>query len=233
MQIFDEHFYTAVLIIFLMLSPLILNRILICFLKGYFIRKNLNQKRLPDTAKYYVETCIYENNTTTQIRLRNGCLTDSYNPNTNILYLAEATYYSSSPVAVAIALHEFGHIMQAKENYIWHIISWVVYRYISAIALIAVVGFLLGLVLNSSFLMTACGILILIYILIAFANIKTEIDASNRAKEQLKKFNLSEEDYNSCCKLLKVAYWTYITNMIGTLSAAIILAKATANQYKS
>ena len=224
---FYEGLPEALVIMFLLLSPLFLNLVLNFCLRNYFRNKNANQDNLSHESRYYLEKCLYDNNMNLKIRLTKGCLTDYYDCSTNVIHLSEATYYSSKPVAIAVAFHEFSHAVQAKNCYVWYEINVLFQRYLALSGIIAFLGFCLYLILGGKIIFLISLLSFLIYLVLAFASIKTEVNASNLAMNFIEKFeDIPQERKYECYKMLKLAYWTYIFNAIAAFFSVWVFIKS-------
>src|ERR1041385_3452002 len=124
-----------------------------------------------------------------------GHLTDHYDPLKKALFLSSENYHGNSLAAVGVAAHEAGHALQHKAAYApLHLRMALVpiTNFASmAWAVIAVVGYFVGL------LPMFLSIAIVLFTIIAFFQLVTlpvEFDASRRAKEQLFKLGLIQEN---------------------------------------
>lgn len=153
----------------------------------------------------------------------NGSLTDHYDPRNKTISLSDGIYNSNSISACAVAAHEVGHAIQDKERY-----SMLVFRS----KLVPVVNFtsrLSSILVFSGFIfdlfnfITIGAILLTVGLFFQLITLPVEFDASKRAKEELQKCGLIEnQDTKGATKVLKVAAFTYVA---GFLASALQIAR--------
>ena len=139
----------------------------------------------------------------------NGSLTDHYDPRNKTISLSDGIYNSNSISACAVAAHEVGHAIQDKERY-----SMLVFRS----KLVPVVNFtsrLSSILVFSGFIfdlfnfITIGAILLTVGLFFQLITLPVEFDASKRAKEELQKCGLIEnQDTKGATKVLKAAAFT-------------------------
>ncbi len=153
----------------------------------------------------------------------NGSLTDHYDPRNKTISLSDGIYNSNSISACAVAAHEVGHAIQDKERY-----SMLVFRS----KLVPVVNFtsrLSSILVFSGFIfdlfnfITIGAILLTVGLFFQLITLPVEFDASKRAKEELQKCGLIEnQDTKGATKVLKAAAFTYVA---GFLASALQIAR--------
>lgn len=153
----------------------------------------------------------------------NGSLTDHYDPRNKTISLSDGIYNSNSISACAVATHEVGHAIQDKERY-----SMLVFRS----KLVPVVNFtsrLSSILVFSGFIfdlfnfITIGAILLTVGLFFQLITLPVEFDASKRAKEELQKCGLIEnQDTKGATKVLKAAAFTYVA---GFLASALQIAR--------
>lgn len=153
----------------------------------------------------------------------NGSLTDHYDPRNKTISLSDGIYNSNSISACAVAAHEVGHAIQDKEHY-----SMLVFRS----KLVPVVNFtsrLSSILVFSGFIfdlfnfITIGAILLTVGLFFQLITLPVEFDASKRAKEELQKCGLIEnQDTKGATKVLKAAAFTYVA---GFLASALQIAR--------
>lgn len=153
----------------------------------------------------------------------NGSLTDHYDPRNKKISLSDGIYNSNSISACAVAAHEVGHAIQDKERY-----SMLVFRS----KLVPVVNFtsrLSSILVFSGFIfdlfnfITIGAILLTVGLFFQLITLPVEFDASKRAKEELQKCGLIEnQDTKGATKVLKAAAFTYVA---GFLASALQIAR--------
>jgi Zn-dependent membrane protease YugP len=151
-----------------------------------------------------------------------GHLSDHYDPRDKVLRLSPEVYQSRTLAAVGIAAHESGHAMQDAHAYapmairnaavpaanfgsqagIWLIIAGFVFQPLQMLAYVGLALF-------------ACVVFFQV------VNLPVEFNASTRAKQQLVKLGIiDDEQLVYVRKVLNAAAWTYVA---GTLQAIMIL----------
>jgi len=148
-----------------------------------------------------------------------GHLTDHYDPLKKALFLSSENYHGNSLAAVGVAAHEAGHALQHKAAYApLHLRMALVpiTNFASmAWAVIAILGYFVGML--PQFL----SIAIVLFTIIAFFQLVTlpvEFDASRRAKEQLFKLGLIQENERAgVSKVLNAAAMTYVAALVTSL----------------
>ena len=148
-----------------------------------------------------------------------GHLTDHYDPLKKALFLSSENYHGTSLAAVGVAAHEAGHALQHKAAYApLHLRMALVpiTQFASAAwALIAIVGYFLQM------LPLFLGIAIVLFTIMAVFQLVTlpvEFDASRRAKEQLFRLGLVQENERSgVSKVLNAAALTYVAALVTTV----------------
>ena len=145
-----------------------------------------------------------------------GNLTDHFNPKTNIIYLSETVYNSSTPAAVGVAAHEAGHAVQHAGNYLPIKIRTAIVPITNFGARISPILLLLGLFLSyyGSVFITIAYIGVAMFALstvFQLVTLPTEFDASKRAITALRESGLLKEDELACSKkVLSAAAMTYV-----------------------
>src|SRR6185436_14462169 len=124
-----------------------------------------------------------------------GHLTDHYDPMKRGLFLSSENYHGRSLSAIGVAAHEAGHALQHKAAYAPLHLRMAMVPITNFASYAWSIIFILGLVLNQfhRFL----GIAIVLFTIIAVFQLITlpvEYDASRRAKEQLFRLGLIQEN---------------------------------------
>jgi Zn-dependent membrane protease YugP len=151
-----------------------------------------------------------------------GHLSDHYDPRDKVLRLSPEVYQSRSLAAVGIAAHESGHALQDAHAYapmairnaavpianfgsqagIWLVIAGFVFQPLHFLAYIGLALF--------------AGV-----VFFQVVNLPVEFNASTRAKQQLVKLGvIDDQQLVYVRKVLNAAAWTYVA---GTLQAVMIL----------
>lgn len=160
----------------------------------------------------------------------NGELSDHYNPAKKLVNLSDVVYDKCSIAAISVAAHECGHVLQHYKGYIPLKIRTMlvpIANFGTNIGLV-ILGGSLGLGL-SPFLATIGIALFSLGILFQIVTLPVEFDASKRALEILKEYEiLSQDEIIPAQKVLKAAALTYVAavaNAILQLIRLIIASK--------
>lgn len=151
-----------------------------------------------------------------------GHLSDHYDPRDKVLRLSPEVYQSRTLAAVGIAAHESGHALQDAHAYapmairnaavpvasfgsqagIWLVIAGVIFQPLHFLAYVGLALF--------------AGV-----VFFQVVNLPVEFNASTRAKQQLVKLGIiDDQQLVYVRKVLNAAAWTYVA---GTLQAIMIL----------
>ena len=146
-----------------------------------------------------------------------GTMSDHYDSSRKTIRLSSEVYKGTSIASIAIAAHECGHAVQDKEGYSFMKIRSFIFPIVNVGTKTAYVILFLGLILSS---------LNLIYLAIAFVSLglifqlvtlPVEFNASKRAKAELSKYNLvNNEEHVMAEKMLKAAAYTYVAGVLAS-----------------
>ncbi|MDU4045941.1 MAG: zinc metallopeptidase [Peptoniphilus harei] len=148
-----------------------------------------------------------------KINMVDGKLSDHYDPRDKTLNLSRDVYYKNSIASVSIAAHEVGHAIQDSVEY-------VPLKVRAALVPLANLGtqlsfFLIILGFFFSVFFTKLGIALFFFaVLFQIVTLPVEFNASNRAKKELAKGIISEEDLTGTRKVLSAAALTYVASTI-------------------
>ena len=216
----DYYSLDVILMIIIIVLPLYANK----RINSTYIKYSKKQNSGKLTCKEVAEK-ILEMNGLSNVKVGriNGSLTDHYDPRNKTISLSDGIYNSNSISACAVAAHEVGHAIQDKERY-----SMLVFRS----KLVPVVNFtsrLSSILVFSGFIfdlfnfITIGAILLTVGLFFQLITLPVEFDASKRAKEELQKCGLIEnQDTKGATKVLKAAAFTYVA---GFLASALQIAR--------
>jgi uncharacterized protein len=147
-----------------------------------------------------------------------GDLSDHYDPRSKVLRLSDRVYSSNSLAAVGVAAHECGHAIQHNHKYAPLAIR-------SAIVPVANIGstlawplFILGFILDRSYLLTLGIILFAGAVLFQLITLPVETNASKRALVMLRDTGiLGEEELSGGRKVLRAAALTYVASLAASI----------------
>ena len=153
-----------------------------------------------------------------------GSLTDHYDPRTDIVYLSETTFSSTSVAAHGVAAHEVGHAIQYATNYTPVKIRTALVPVLNfssrftfpllMISLIMEIFMGFNNVISNTFLAVSVGIYGL-YALFSLITLPVEYNASRRAKKLLLQLGiLDSEEIQGTSAVLSAAAQTYLASFI-------------------
>ena len=149
----------------------------------------------------------------------NGNLSDHYDPKRKVIKLSKDIYHGTSIASLAVAAHECGHAIQDKENYTFLRIRNSIVPVVNLSSKFGYIVIFIGMIFGS-FDLALLGILLLCAMLIfQLITLPVEFDASKRAKEEVKKLNItsSEIENNGISTMLTSAALTYVASLATTL----------------
>lgn len=156
------------------------------------------------------------------IKKISGELTDNYNHSTKTVSLSNSVYNSTSVSAIGVAVHEVGHVLQYKTNYMpiklrkFAILA----SNISSTLLWPLV--FIGLIFNFALASSAgniilwCGIAVFgLAVLVNLVTLPVEYNASHRATTILKQSGLlTHKETEQASKVLNAAALTYVAALV-------------------
>jgi Zn-dependent membrane protease YugP len=148
----------------------------------------------------------------------NGQLTDHYDPTKRALFLSSDNYHGRSIAAVGVAAHESGHALQHKAAYMpLHLrMALVPVTNIASQAIPWIV--MLGFMMNFAKLVWPAIIAFSVLTLFQFITLPVEFDASRRAKIQLVRLGLVQQNERvAVSRVLSAAALTYVAALVTTL----------------
>lgn len=153
-------------------------------------------------------------------------LSDHYNLKDNVVVLSPVVYSQSTIASVAIAAHEIGHVIQDKiADYKPMRIRHSLVPLANLGGNLSVVLIMVGMMLTY-FMSLGIGIslawagvfLMFFAVLFQIVTLPVEIDASNRALNQIKDLNIvNEQEKRHCKKVLTAAAFTYLAAAVVAL----------------
>lgn len=174
-----------------------------------------------------VARTILDNNGLSNIKiLRNsGTLTDHYDPTKKVVNLSADIYDGATIAAASVAAHECGHAIQDKVGYTPMRIRAKIIPMVNFSTKIGYIAITIGLLFNALNLAIIGLILLLAMLLFQLVTLPVEFNASSRAKEQLDKLNiLNQNEQSGAKKMLTAAAMTYVASVITTLLQILRIA---------
>ena len=187
--------------------------------------KYLTVKQSSGLSGFEVARKILDNNGLDNIHIveTRGKLTDHYDPTRKVIRLSHNVFHGDSIASISIADHECGHAIQDKTGYVWMRIRSMIFPIVNIATSISYVIILIG-ILAQLFNVVLLGIFLTAFGLIfQIITLPVEFDASNRAKDELKKIGIvTTEEQTGVNKVLGAAAMTYVA---GVLSSALEIVR--------
>ena len=187
--------------------------------------KYLTVKQSSGLSGFEVARKILVNNGLDNIHIveTRGKLTDHYDPTRKVIRLSHNVFHGDSVASVSIAAHECGHAIQDKTGYVWMRIRSMIFPIVNIATSISYVVILIG-ILAQLFNVVLLGIFLTAFGLIfQIITLPVEFDASNRAKDELRKIGIVKtEEQTGVNKVLGAAAMTYVA---GVLSSALEIVR--------
>ena len=148
-----------------------------------------------------------------------GQLTDCYVSDRKVIRLSTDIFHGTTIASASVAAHEVGHAIQDKENYTFLRIRNSIVPVVNLSSKFGYIVIFIGMIFGS-FDLALLGILLLCAMLLfQLVTLPVEFDASKRAKEEVKKLNItsSEIENNGISTMLTSAALTYVASLATTL----------------
>lgn len=147
-----------------------------------------------------------------------GNLTDHYDPRRNVIRLSEDVFDKNSISSVSIVAHECGHAIQKKDGYLPMKIRNFLVPIVSFVNKFAYIILIIGFILEFYDLIEIAIILMSSSILFQLITLPVEFNASKRAKKELEKLKILENDeLEKCSNVLTAAALTYVAGLLSTI----------------
>lgn len=147
-----------------------------------------------------------------------GNLTDHYDPTRKVIKLSHDIFHGESVAAASVAAHECGHAIQDKVDYKFMRFRSLLVPVVNLVSSFSWIVILIGL-LTEYFQIFIFGIgLISIGLLFQLVTLPVEFDASKRAKVELKRLKLIDNNEDSyVSKMLGAAALTYVAGVLTSI----------------
>lgn len=160
-----------------------------------------------------------ENNLTDMIIVEtNGTLSDHYDPSRKVIRLSREVYHGSSVASLAVAAHETGHAIQDKEGYFFLKFRHFIFPIVNIVSSFSYYLILIGFILEIMDLVWIGIFATSFGILFQIITLPVEFNASNRAKSELKRLNLTNnKDNEETNRMLTAAALTYVAGVLASV----------------
>lgn len=148
----------------------------------------------------------------------NGIATDHYDPARKVIRLSKDVYFGKSIASASIAAHECGHVVQHKTKYAMMSVRSAIIPFASFATRFGYFVIFIGFI-SSVFNIVMFGIILLCVILVfQLVTLPVEFDASRRANEMLKEYQLIEGSESRKIKsMLNAAALTYVASLFSSM----------------
>jgi len=215
---------TYMLVMIALLAVMLLGIIVQAALNSTFKKYSRIPSKCGRTAADIAGEVLYRNGCNTSITQISGSLTDHYNPKTNTVALSEPVHSSTSVAALAVALHELGHVMQYKDGYTPIKIRNSILPAANIGSRIAPLIVIIGLFM-SSFNISMIGVILYSAVLgFQLVTLPVEFNASSRALHMLESGGyLQRDELPGAKRVLRMAAMTYVVGTLATLVSLLRL----------
>lgn len=151
-----------------------------------------------------------------------GQLTDHYDPRTNILRLSQGVATQPSIASLAVTAHEIGHALQDHENYAPLKLRGALVPAVQVSGWVAPILFFIGILINFTGLAWLGILLFGMGAVFALITLPVEFNASKRALQLLKSYNLADgQELKGAKSVLDAAALTYVAALAQTLATLL------------
>ena len=168
------------------------------------------------TGKEVAEKILRENsiNDVKVVKI-GGSLSDNYNDRAKTVSLSEDIYDGNSIASVAVAAHECGHAIQYKEGYGPIKLRNNMVPFVNFGNKVGYIIIVISLIFSISKLFLVGIILTSLAVLFQLVTLPCEFNASRRAKKELLRLNLiNDNEHRGTKTMLKAAAFTYVAGLI-------------------
>lgn len=154
-----------------------------------------------------------------------GTMSDHYDPSRKVVRLSSEVFHGDSVASVAIAAHECGHAIQDKDKYLFMRIRSLIVPLVNLTNYASYIFLIISFILSGAGMFSGSQTFIWIAIfcmmfgvLFHLVTLPVEVNASSRAKKQIKKLKLaSENEQNGVFTMLFSAALTYVAGLVSSL----------------
>jgi len=147
-----------------------------------------------------------------------GQLTDHYDPTRKVVKLSQEIFDGVDIASASVAAHECGHAIQDKENYIFMRIRSMLVPVVNLVSYLGYFGLIVSLIAGITGYLKISILILLATILFQLVTLPVEFDASKRAKEELLKLGLiNNNELEGSSKMLFSAALTYVASLLSNL----------------
>lgn len=173
-----------------------------------------------DTAKKIIEKYDLK----VSVEKTPGQLSDHFDPKKKVVRLSTEVYDNASIASIAIAAHEFGHVLQHQEGYFLLKLRSLLVPVVSLTSTLGYIMIAIG-ALSSVTNQIVIGLIIMgASLLFQLVTLPVEFDASRRAKKILIQDNIiTAEEQIGVSKMLSSAAFTYVASFLTSIAQMLRL----------
>lgn len=147
-----------------------------------------------------------------------GNLTDHYDPVRKVVRLSTDIFHGKTIASSSVAAHEVGHAIQDKEGYSFMRFRSMMFPLVRFSSYGGYIAILVGAIFELMDLIWFGIGLEIVILLFQIVTLPVEFNASSRAKDELAKYNLlNNNEINSSDKMLRAAAYTYVASVLTTI----------------
>lgn len=147
-----------------------------------------------------------------------GNLTDHYDPGRKVIRLSTDIFHGKTIASSSVAAHEVGHAIQDKEGYSFMRFRSMMFPLVRFSSYGGYIAILVGAIFELMDLIWFGIGLEIVILLFQIITLPVEFNASSRAKNELAKYNLlNNNEINSSDKMLRAAAYTYVASVLTTI----------------
>lgn len=147
-----------------------------------------------------------------------GNLTDHYDSGRKVIRLSTDIFHGKTIASSSVAAHEVGHAIQDKEGYSFMRFRSMMFPLVRFSSYGGYIAILVGAIFELMDLIWFGIGLEIVILLFQIVTLPVEFNASSRAKNELAKYNLlNNNEINSSDKMLRAAAYTYVASVLTTI----------------
>lgn len=168
-----------------------------------------------DVARKILDANNLSNISINQVK---GELTDHYDPKKKCVNLSSSIYRGTSLASISVAAHECGHAIQDKVGYTFMRIRSMLVPLVNFATYLGYFTIIISLVAGITGYLKTGIFIISATLLFQLVTLPVEFNASSRAKKELVKLGLIENDeYKGVDNMLSAAANTYVASLLSTI----------------
>lgn len=147
-----------------------------------------------------------------------GMMSDHYDPRRKVVRLSPDVFDGTTIASSAIAAHECGHAIQDKERYLFMKIRHFIFPVVNITSYAAYIFLIISFIISSVGFIWIAILCMSFGVLFQLVTLPVELNASRRAKGQLKQLAvLNQNESNGASTMLRAAALTYVAGLVASL----------------